>query len=275
MLFEFIENLKTFGLEMLGLFYAGYPAKVKDNTDDSFSGRIRIFIDSLMKKFFTEEERKFFAKLGFATEEKQNVILANALSPYAGHNYGFYFPPEKDKVDDKEPNVVVIFPTGRGGRPMYLGSWWYEGSVPVEFRNPDGTVTKRGIKTKSGHIILFEDSDAGNNVKRTEIKSSSGHKVVLNDKEKKIDISSQGGLFIEIDDNDNKIVISAKGTSITLDGKSGKIYLHKSDAVQNYVRGLELLSDLAGHVHMGVHGQTSPPINSPRVSILSQDIFGE
>lgn len=278
-LLSFIEHIRTFGLEILGLMYGVYFGKVKANTDNTFSGRVRFFLESLglsdaaklERDGFIEKYKKFFERAGFKIREKDNIQSALPISPYAGKNYGFYFPPELEQ----EANLMVVFPHGKRANPMYLGSWWSFDGIPVEFKNQDGSVTKRGIKTKSGHFILFEDSDQQDNVKRIEIHSSSGHKAVFNDKEMKVDIISKNGLVIEMDDNTKKIIIKANNTQIILDGNSGKVFLHVDGASQNFARGLDLISYLSSHRHVGAHGITTPPVDQPSMSMLSQNIFGE
>lgn len=287
MLIDFINNLKAFGLEFLGLMYGIYAGKVKGNKDERFMGRISVFLDSISVNpkagrhssitRQTARELKDTAeslKRAGLTIGEDMAFTTTPISPFAGNNFGFYFPPEVGK----DQNVFVVFPNGMPGTPFYIGSWWYPDQVPKEFRNEDKTVTKRGIKTKGGHFILFEDDNQSGRKKRTEIKSSSGHNVILNDTDKKVDVLSAGGLHVEMDDNANKIKIKAGKTSITLDGNSGKIFLHVEGAAQGFVRGFDLLSYLLGHKHSGVKpgaGITGGPVPPPTPGMVSTNIFGE
>lgn len=264
---QILENIKTYGLEILGLLYGFYRSKVKDNIDKGFMGRILVVIEDLVYAGGKLKQR-YKGKANIKVEDNIKHT-AMPISPFAGKKYGFYFPPE---VDD---DVYVVFPLGQGGTPSYIGSPWKLGDIPDEFKNSDGTVTKRGIKTKAGHFIRFEDSDKGENEKGILIKSSSGHTANLSDKGKKISIRSAGGLLVELDDENDKITITTRAAKIVIDNKADKVFLYNDSGAAPFVKGVDLFNYLLRHRHIGRHGMTSPPTPAPTPSILSQKIFGE
>lgn len=73
-------------------------------------------------------------------------------APMAGDKFGTYVLPE---VDD---TVVVAFVSGDIRFPVILGGVWNETDKPPE-DNGDGKNEFRLIKSRSGHRLLFDDSD--------------------------------------------------------------------------------------------------------------------
>ena len=78
---------------------------------------------------------------------------ARVVTPMAGGGRGFYFLPE---VDDE---VLVGFEHGDVGLPYVLGSLWNGKDKPPE-KNDDGKNNLRVIKSRSGHLIRLDDTDA-------------------------------------------------------------------------------------------------------------------
>jgi uncharacterized protein involved in type VI secretion and phage assembly len=94
------------------------------------------------------------------------------LSPGGGRDRGWQFIPE---VDDE---VLVL---GSDMRMLYvLGGLWNSQDLPP-FKNseaaPSGQVDRRVIKTRTGHMLLFEDSDDGGGI--TIVDGSGNNKIVL------------------------------------------------------------------------------------------------
>lgn len=143
MFFEFARRLREFGLETaIDRFYSNYPGKVTRNDDPQQQGRVKLTSPSLGR-----------------TDEL--LYWAYPVSPFAGSNYGFYFPPEAGDA------VWVWFENGDAQSPCYAGSWFCNpddnkkpstSCVPAEFRSDTAaSPTRRGIKTKRGHGLMFED----------------------------------------------------------------------------------------------------------------------
>lgn len=114
----------------------------------------------------------------------------------AGKARGTFFLPE---VNDE---VLVAFELGDINRPYIIGALW-NGVDKPPLSNGDGKNNQREIKSRSGHIIRFDDTDGQ-------------EKLTIMDK--------SGNNQIEFDTKNNSVLIkSAK--DITLSAKNGKISL--------------------------------------------------
>lgn len=166
-------------------FYSKYKGTVEENLDPQAQGRVQVSVVDTGKVQIT----------GNKITPQTLELFAYPSSPFAGDNYGFYFPPE---VGD---SVWVWFDMGDPTIPHISGGWWKNmgssppqsdsvnitsqtpqgqkstvkpsttSQIPVEFNsNLNGSIntnkasetsllTSRGIKTRLGHGILFEDDD--------------------------------------------------------------------------------------------------------------------
>jgi len=126
---------------------------------------------------------------------------ARIMSFYAGDDRGALFLPE---VDDE---VLVIFEQGDMESPIIIGALWSSKSKPPE-TNDDGKNNIKKIKTRSGHEIVFDDSDTQEKI---EIKSKSGHKITMDDTagDEKITMEDKNGNSIEMDALSNKITLKS------------------------------------------------------------------
>lgn len=142
---EWLTRLREFGMEVAAnRYYSNYPGKVTKNADPQQQGRVKVTCPSLGR-----------------TDELLN--WAYPVSPFAGNNYGFYFPPE---IGD---SAWVWFENGDPQSPCYAGSWFCNpdqgkqpdtSRVPAEFRaSTTAAPTRRGIKSKRGHGLMFEDDE--------------------------------------------------------------------------------------------------------------------
>lgn len=120
-------------------------------------------------------------------------VITNYAGPGASEGVtGTYFVPE---IGDE---VFVEFEQGDPDRPYVVGSN-YHGSIAPDFANPDNNL--KAIKTRSGHILKFDDTDG----------------------DEKILITDKKGNLLEIETKGDKITINAgdsiiinAGTSIAL-----------------------------------------------------------
>jgi uncharacterized protein involved in type VI secretion and phage assembly len=127
---------------------------------------------------------------------------ARLSAPWAGRNRGAYFVPE---VDDE---VLVAFEHGDLRFPYVLGSLWSATDPPQE---PDPRRDRRGLRSKSGHLMVFDDGEARESLT---LKSKGGRKIVLDDAPSgtKIIIADEKDLFsIVIDVTNKKIAVTATG----------------------------------------------------------------
>jgi len=140
----FFRDLEENGLEntFAKRYYAKYEAVVVSNQDPQSQGRIRVRVYALGRKDHLD-------------------LWAYPSAVFAGQDYGMYFPPE---IGDM---VWIWFDHGNPMHPGASGGWWVcpkktsESSyVPHEFKEIDTLISpsKRGIKTKQGHGLLFDDT---------------------------------------------------------------------------------------------------------------------
>lgn len=250
---EFLSTLSRFGLEAFGRYYSIYrgrvapknrgeieAGKVSGNVDPMNQGRIRVIVPAL----------------------GSNAILpepAYPISPFAAKGAGMFFPPDEDDL------VYVLFENGNPRLPLYIGGWWLnprEGGaqapgktdLPEEFRKGKSSPTVRGIRTKAGHEILFDDTPGEEKVVIQT--GGKGHQVVLDDVKDRIVVSKREGdePLIEID-------------------PGGRIRLFSSGAQEAFVLGTTFLRDYRNHIHQTPDGPSGPPI--PNGIYESQNIFGE
>jgi uncharacterized protein involved in type VI secretion and phage assembly len=148
--------------------------------------------------------------------EQEESAWARVLTPMAGHDRGFYYLPE---VDDE---VLVAFEHGQVEFPYILGSLWNGKDKPPE-SNDDGKNNQRLIKSRSGHIIILDDTEGE-------------EKIIIRDKTAKNEVvidSKQNTITIKVD---RDLQIEAKG-NIGLKSSSGDVSIDcanlKIQATQN------------------------------------------
>jgi uncharacterized protein involved in type VI secretion and phage assembly len=145
-------------------------------------------------------------------EEKESDWIRIATS-MAGNDRGTFFMPEL------EDEVLVAFKHGDFNSPYIIGFLWNG-----KDKTPEKDTKKRKIKTKSGHIVEFDDNTA---VEKITIQSKSKHKIELNDKfPGRITIESAGKQKIEINDTPpGSITITTNnpGASININTSTGMV----------------------------------------------------
>jgi len=154
---------------------------VTSNKDEGGTGKVKIKLP-----WRGEEDETFWARMAV---------------PMAGNGRGMVFYPE---VGDE---VLVAFEHGDIDHPFVIGALWNGKDLPPE-KNSDGKNNIRKIKSRSGHELIFNDTERQ---EKFEIKTKSGHTIILND--------SAGGEKIEIVDKtgNNKITIDSTQNSITME----------------------------------------------------------
>jgi len=180
---------------------------------------------------------------------------AQLLTPMEGNKFGWYALPDVDDV------VVVMFIAGDICQPVIVGGVWSKPDQSPE-PNEDGKNNFRGYRSRSGHRLLFDDSQkskvviadktgknvigmgefdkdgAGPNVCAVYKPPMSGTTgVAISTMEGKLELSCPSGkLLVQADQNikiSSKTSIDVKaGTELKLDGSSStKVH---SDAAMSY-----------------------------------------
>ncbi len=186
---EKLTELRNEGLEnAFNRYYSTYAGCVVDNADPQQQGRATVTVKGL----------------GFPTVLPR---FSYPVSPYAGENFGFYFPPHADSP------VWVTFDHGDVNVARITGSWWpnkdksqdprspTKSHVPAEFVRGDGTApTARGIKIKEGHGLIFEGDP------------ETSHVELWTGENQEVGTSAKRHHRMKLDDANESIVISTFGT---------------------------------------------------------------
>ncbi len=128
---------------------------------------------------------------------------ARVASFMGGNDRGAVFLPE---IDDE---VLVAFEYGDINMPYIIGSLWNGIDKPPEL-NSDGKNNIRIIKSRSGHIIRFDDKE--NNEKIEIIDKTQKNIIVIDSKENIISINSDKD--IEFSAPNGKIILKAKDIEV-------------------------------------------------------------
>ncbi|MGA1870247.1 MAG: type VI secretion system tip protein VgrG [bacterium] len=171
-----------------------------------------------------------------AVDEKESVLWARLIFPYAGDKRGMFFIPEEGD------EVVVGFFNDDPRHAVVLGSL-YNGKTetPLEFtdkNNEKGLITRNDIK-----IIFTDEKDK----EKIEITTPGGNKALLED---------ENGITVE-DKNKNKVILHDKGISledknknkITTDDKGTIVEDTNKNSLAFNNEGIEI-NDLNGNTIM-------------------------
>ncbi|MEO1437935.1 MAG: type VI secretion system tip protein VgrG, partial [Bacteroidota bacterium] len=158
-------------------------AVVKENNDPDKLGRVRV-------------------QLPWQTGSEMTPWI-RIVTNYASKDRGLYFVPE---IGDE---VYVDFEQGNPDRPYMLGAH-YHGKKKPQWADPDNNL--KAIKTRSGHMILFDDKDGNEMI--TIVDKKNNH-IILNAKDESITISAPKKMVLE----STEIEINGKDISITASNK--------------------------------------------------------
>lgn len=133
---SFVADLRMYGLELFGLYYGPYRARVVDNSDPDSLGRVQV-----------DCRRARLTGL--------NGVWILPMMNGAGDSSGVFWPPEEGET------VWLFFDNGNFHEPMcYMGGWYASDEIPSYMRPEAGEApTKRGMMTLGGHRLIFEDKE--------------------------------------------------------------------------------------------------------------------
>lgn len=151
-------------------YFGVYPAIVTDITKDGENlGRVEV-------------------KFPWLGQDGDSVrALATLCTPYADDDQGFEVIPEVDS------QVVVAFEAGVLTRPYIIGACW-NGKEKLP-QNPDAANNKRLIKTRSGSLLEFDDTDGAPKIT---LSTKSGHTFVLDAGGQEIKLQHSNGAMLKI-----------------------------------------------------------------------------
>jgi uncharacterized protein involved in type VI secretion and phage assembly len=165
--------------------FAVYPAIVTDIVDPDNLGRIEVK----------------FPWLGGDGDSVRS--WATLLTPYADNDQGFFVLPAVDT------QVVVAFEAGDLRRPYIIGSAW--NGVESLPETPAASNNKRLIKTRSGSLLEFDDTDGAAKVT---LSTKNGHKLVLDDGSSEVQLTHSNGCQIKCDSSGNVTVTAVAAATI-------------------------------------------------------------
>jgi len=124
-----------------------------------------------------------------SSKSRAHSFWARISTLMAGSKRGSFFVPE---VNDE---VLVLFEHGELDRPYIVGVLWNKEDKPPEAMDADGKNHIRAIHTRSGHKVVFNDSDDQPSIR---IEDKTGNNFILIDsKENAMTIKVIGDLTID------------------------------------------------------------------------------
>ena len=137
--------------------------------------------------------------------ESDESYWARLVVPMAGKDRGTWFLPE---VNDE---VLVAFEQGSIDHPYVLGSLWNGVDTPPD-SNDDGKNNHRVIKSRSGHLFRFDDTEGSEKI---EIIDKSGkNRITINTAENSLSLEASGDISLKAQ---GKIKLSGTGIEISSD----------------------------------------------------------
>jgi uncharacterized protein involved in type VI secretion and phage assembly len=192
-------------------------------------------------------------KLNGAEVESDWVRLA---TPSGGNGRGIYFSPE---IDDE---VLIGFEQGDPSYPFIVGLLWNGKDKPPagtgEIFASDGKVNQRVIRSRTGHLIILDDTQGKEQVI---IQDAGGKESIVLDKAKKsITLKSDGDFVIEAGGkftvkSQNNIVFEATGT-FSVDSKQ-----EATMKVSNNKMSVKMAGAEVSGLKVDVKAQTMASIN--------------
>jgi type VI secretion system secreted protein VgrG len=164
---------------------------------------------------FLDDHGRYKAKMLFDLSDKSNgeaSLPIRLTQSYSGSGYGIHFPNHKDT------ELLWACVDGNVDRPIGLGTVPNPSQAsPVVAKNKSHNV----IRTAAGNEILIDDKSDETQISFT---TSDSHKILMDDKDDKIEVTSKDKHKLVMDDKNQNITITTKdGHTILLDDKNTKI----------------------------------------------------
>lgn len=193
-------------------------------------------------------------KVKYAWLGEAESTWARLASPMAGAERGWWCLPE---INDE---VVIAFEHGDINRPFIIGSLWNGKDKPPETLGDSvagGKVVHRLIRSRSGHMILLDDSDGK-------------EQIIIRDKTKKNEIiidSKNNTIKINVDKD---LKTTAKGETVI--ESTGKLTLKSNDDLtiecKNFKVDAQMNADLKANAAVNVQNAAAKiALSGPTVNI--------
>ncbi|MFH1197537.1 MAG: type VI secretion system tip protein TssI/VgrG [bacterium] len=187
--------------------YGIMSAKVESGSNDEYG--------------FIDDHGRYKAKMHFDLSDRSNgeaTLPIRMSQPYSGTSYGIHFP------NHAGTELVWSCLDGNIDRPVGLGTIPNPSQPsPVTSQNR----TQNLIRTASGNEILMDDVTGSCNIA---LSTPDANRVLLDDKDDKIDIVSKDKYQVTLDDKNENITVKSKnGHVLILDDKNTKITCQSKD----------------------------------------------
>lgn len=169
----------------------------------------------------------------------------------AGQNRGSYF------IPDLKEEVLVAFEHGDVDRPIIIGMLWNKDNAPPESMDSDGKNDIRAIHTRSGHKIVFNDSDDKPSI--LIVDKTKENSIFIDSANNKMEIKVKGDLNIEVG---GKLTIQAK-QDISAETKANLEIKATGSGNLETKQALTVKSGMG----VTVEGSTQAEVKAPQVSV--------
>ena len=145
-------------------------------------------------------------------------------APMGGAERGFFYLPE---VNDE---VLVAFEHGDVHRPYIVGVLWSSTDKPPLPNNQatkDGKVNQRIIKSRSGHVIILDDTDGQEQIVIRD--KTEKNEIVINSKENTLTVKVDKDITVEAK---GKVNVKSTSDDLTFEGKNMTIKTQQNFSVQ-------------------------------------------
>ncbi|WP_086930820.1 phage baseplate assembly protein V [Agarilytica rhodophyticola] len=139
----------------------------------------------------------------------QPSFWARVVSFMAGAERGARFLPEVGE------EVVVAFEQGDPRRPLILGSVWSTVDAPIPHDGSQVDNNWRYIKSRSGHVLRFDDTDGAEKVEV--IDKDEAHKIIIDTSGDKIEIICDSG-DVMVTAESGKVSVSGSEVNVESSG---------------------------------------------------------
>ena len=268
-------------------------------------------MEKQIQQVITQSQEKYFGKYRGTVVDNQDpekraritvlipsVLGADAVShwaepclPFGGlTDQGFFMVPEIGA------QVWVEFEEGNVSKPIWTGTTWQQSEdVPTEAA--DKSPNMRQLKTPSGHILSFDDTEGEEQIRlfhpskaelnidangTIQITDAKGAKILMDADDSSIKINDSNGNSINMeasgttvtDSNGNKIIMQGSGITISSSATisiEGSMVNIGGVGGEPLIKGQSFLGLFASHLHTtGIPGSpTSPPIPQGEMSTLT------
>lgn len=181
--------------------YGVVTGLVEDLKDPLNLGRVKVIFPWLAE----QKEETAHIEDG---EARTHSYWARVATLMAGKRRGMFIIPE---VGDE---VLVAFEHGQLDRPVVIGMLWNKEDPPPEKMDAAGKNDIRSIHTRSGHQVVFDDSDDQPSI--LIVDKTGKNRIFIDSKENRMAIEVQGDLTITVG---GKLAITAQ-TGITIESSA-------------------------------------------------------